>query len=82
MIRGLSPFPGAWTMAGGKRLKLLRCRVAEGTGAPGTVLEDAVVACGDGALRLVQVQPDGKGPMTAEDWLRGARIAPGQRLGD
>ncbi|WP_224816913.1 methionyl-tRNA formyltransferase [Hasllibacter sp. MH4015] len=82
LIRGLSPFPGAWTVAGGKRLKLLRCRLGNGQGTPGQVLDGTVIACGDGAVELVQVQPEGKGPMAAEDWARGARIAPGQFLGD
>lgn len=81
-IRGLSPFPGAWTMVAGKRLKLLNSRVVQGSGRPGCVLDDAVIACGKGAVALMQVQPEGKGPMAAEDWLRGARIAPGQTLGD
>jgi methionyl-tRNA formyltransferase len=81
-IRGLSPFPGAWTMADGKRVKLLRVRVGDGSGLPGTILDDAQVACGTGALAMMQVQPEGKSPMSKEDWLRGARMAPGARLGD
>ena len=80
-VRGLSPFPGAWTMVEGRRVKLLRSALAEGSGAPGTVLRDLVVACGTGAVAITSVQPEGKGPMTAEDWLRGARIVPGQKLG-
>lgn len=81
-IRGLSPFPGAWTMVEGKRLKLLACRVAEGSGAPGEVLSDLTIACGQGAVAITQVQPEGKGPMVSADWLRGARIAPGQIVGE
>jgi methionyl-tRNA formyltransferase len=80
-IRGLSPFPGAWTMADGKRVKLLRVRAGVGSGAPGTVLADAQIACGSGALMLIEVQPEGKSPMSAEEWLRGARLQPGARLG-
>jgi methionyl-tRNA formyltransferase len=80
-IRGLSPFPGAWTMAGGKRVKLLRSGLAEGSGVPGTVLEGAKIACGSGAIALREVQPEGKGPMSAEEWLRGARLPPGTRVG-
>lgn len=80
-ILGLSPFPGAWTMAGGKRLKLLQARVAEGKGAPGQVLEGFTVACGDGAVEITRVQPEGKGAMDTKDWLLGARIAPGTILG-
>ncbi|MGP1356310.1 methionyl-tRNA formyltransferase [Roseicyclus sp.] len=81
-IRGLSPFPGAWTMAGGKRVKLLRSGLAQGSGAPGEVLADGRVACGSGAVALRQVQPEGKGPMSAEEWLRGARLPVGSRLGE
>lgn len=76
-ILGLSPFPGAWTMAGGKRLKLLQSRVASGTGSPGTVLEGLKIACGEGAVEITRVQPEGKGAMDTKDWLLGARIAPG-----
>ncbi|MEM7721691.1 MAG: methionyl-tRNA formyltransferase [Pseudomonadota bacterium] len=81
-IRGLSPFPGAWTEVAGKRLKLIRSRVVDGFGAPGTVLDGFTIAAGDGAVEIVQVQPEGKGPMLSADWLRGARIAPGDRVGE
>lgn len=81
-IRGLSPFPGAWTMVNGKRVKILASSVGDGTGAPGMVLDGSTIACGSGAVDLIQVQPEGKGPMTAEDWMRGARLAPGDRLGE
>jgi methionyl-tRNA formyltransferase len=76
-IRGLSPFPGAWCEVapeGGKpeRLKILRSTLAEGHGEPGTVLDDALtIACGDGAVRLLEVQRAGKRAMTAEEFLRG-----------
>ncbi|UWQ96054.1 methionyl-tRNA formyltransferase [Rhodobacteraceae bacterium M385] len=76
-ILGLSPFPGAWTMAGGKRLKLLQSRVADGAGAAGTVLNGLTIACGEGAVEITRVQPEGKGAMDTKDWLLGARIAPG-----
>jgi len=86
--RGLSPFPGAWFElparpgAQAARIKVLRSTRGEGSGAPGTVLDhDLTVACGDGAVRLTQVQRAGKQPMTAEEFLRGARIVPGTRLG-
>lgn len=80
-IRGYSPAPGAWTTLpaelGGERLKVLRCRIVEGGGDPGavTVTKRAVtVACGAGALELVEVQAHGKKPMRAADWARGLRI--------
>ena len=80
-IRGLSPFPGAWTMIGGKRVKILRSRPARGPGKPGQVLSGLTVACGTGAVEITEVQPEGKPRMTAEAFLRGARIAPGVVLG-
>jgi len=80
-IRGLSPFPGAWTLAGGRRLKLLRSRVVDEQGAPGQVLRGLVVACGTGAVEITEVQPEGKPAMMADAYLRGARIAPGDFLG-
>jgi len=83
--RGLSPFPGAWfELPGGQgaRIKVLRSTRGEGSGAPGTVLDDRLtVACADGAVRLIEVQRAGKQPMKADEFLRGARIAPGARLG-
>ena len=80
-IRGLSPFPGAWTMIGGKRVKILRSRPARGAGKPGQVLSGLTVACGTDAVEITEVQPEGKPRMTAEAFLRGARIAPGVVLG-
>ena len=71
-IRGLSPFPGAWFEIDGVRVKVLRSTRGEGSGAPGTVLDDKLtIACGDGAVRLVQVQRAGRQPMSAEEFLRG-----------
>lgn len=83
-IRGLSPEPGAWFEVGlGKapeRIKVLRSQLAEGGGAPGTVLDgELTVACGSGAVRLLQVQRAGKQPVTAAEFLRGLR-APHSRL--
>jgi methionyl-tRNA formyltransferase len=85
LIRGLSPFPGAWFEVGteGKpeRIKVLRASLAEGKGAPGEVLDDALtVACGSGAVRLVELQRAGKKPMPAAEVLRGFPISPGTRL--
>jgi methionyl-tRNA formyltransferase len=76
-VRGLSPFPGAWLEAGpdGKRerIKVLRTALAEGKGEPGAMLERAapVIACGDGAIRLVEVQRPGRKPMTGPELMRG-----------
>ncbi|MFN4061759.1 MAG: methionyl-tRNA formyltransferase [Paracoccus hibiscisoli] len=70
-IRGLSPFPGAWCMVGDERVKLLSSALAQGAGAPGTVLPDFTVACGTGAVRVTLAQRAGKRPMTPDDLLRG-----------
>jgi methionyl-tRNA formyltransferase len=80
-IRGLSPFPGAWFEVGGVRVKALRSTKGEGKGVPGTALDDRLtVACGDGAVRLTQVQREGKKPMRAEEFLRGTAVKAGTRL--
>jgi methionyl-tRNA formyltransferase len=80
-IRGLSPFPGAWFEARGDRVKVLRSGVSEGNGPPGTVLDDRLtVACGDGAVRLTQLQRAGKGAMDTGDFLRGFPLEAGDRL--
>jgi methionyl-tRNA formyltransferase len=79
--RGLSPFPGAWCEIGGARVKVLRTTKAEGSGAPGTVLDDRLaVACRDGAIRIVELQRAGKQAMKAEEFLRGTPVAPGTAL--
>lgn len=70
-IRGLSPFPGAWCDVGGERVKLLRSRLALGNGTPGQVLEGFIIACGTGAVEVLQAQRDGKRPSDAADMLRG-----------
>lgn len=80
-IRGLSPFPGAWTTLNGKRLKLLMARVVPGRGAPGEVLDGLTLACGDGAVQVDQVQAEGRARQDAADFLRGTAIAPGTVLG-
>ena len=81
LIRGLAPFPGAWTEIGGERVKLLLSEMAVGAGAPGEVLDGLTVACGAGAVRVLAVQRAGRGAMEAEAFLRGTPVAPGTRLG-
>ncbi|MBL4806507.1 MAG: methionyl-tRNA formyltransferase [Rhodobacteraceae bacterium] len=77
-IRGLSPFPGAWTEIAGERVKLLNCVLMSGEGSVGTALDDALlIACGQGAVRLTRLQRAGKGPMDAVDFLRGFPVATG-----
>jgi methionyl-tRNA formyltransferase len=79
--RGLSPFPGAWCEIGGARVKVLRTTKGDGAGAPGAVLDDRLtVACGGGTIRILSLQPAGKRAMAADEYLRGARVAPGTVL--
>ena len=75
-IRGLSPFPGAWCDMAGERIKLLRCRLAQGQGAPGQILQGLTVACGEGAVEITELQRQGKRPMPAGDFLRGVQSLP------
>jgi methionyl-tRNA formyltransferase len=85
-IHGLSPFPGAWCEAAldgeAARIKILRCEPAKGTGSPGDVLDEHLtIACGDGALRILELQRAGKAPMKSADFLRGTPLKPPARLG-
>ena len=85
-IRGLSPSPGAWvemTIRGkSQRVKLLRSELVAATGAPGTLLaDDMTIACGEGAVRLVELQRAGKGAMKAGEFLRGADFKLGDIIG-
>ncbi|HTC05335.1 MAG TPA: methionyl-tRNA formyltransferase [Xanthobacteraceae bacterium] len=76
--RGLSPLPGAWCeFPGAARVKILRTIKGEGSGAPGRVLDDKLtIACGNGAVRLIELQRAGKQPMAAGEFLRGTPVAP------
>jgi len=80
--RGLSPFPGAWfehSKIG--RIKVLRSTEGSGAGEPGRVLDDELtVACGEGAIRLLELQRAGRQPMHAEEFLRGTPIPRGSTL--
>jgi methionyl-tRNA formyltransferase len=83
LIRGLSPFPGAWTRVRGERVKLLASREAQGQGAPGTVLDEALtIACGIGTLRLTRLQRAGRGAQGTDEFLRGFPVEPGETLGE
>lgn len=78
-IRGLSPFPGAWCEmeinGAVERVKLQRSTLGTGSGAPGTVLDDALtIACGEGSVRLLTLQRSGGRPLSATDFLRGAQV--------
>jgi methionyl-tRNA formyltransferase len=85
-IRGLTPAPGAWFSApqNGRdmRIKILRAQPVAGAGAPGTVLDGALtIACGVGALRIIELQREGKAASDAAAFLRGFALPPGARLG-
>jgi len=82
-IHGLSPFPGAWSeiVGEGTRVKILRCELTKGAGPPGSVLDDHLtIACGEGAIRAIELQRAGKAPMQAADFLRGTAVKPGTRF--
>jgi methionyl-tRNA formyltransferase len=84
-IHGLSPFPGAWSEIAGEgdaaRVKILRCALASGSGTPGSVLDDQLtIASGDGAIRIVELQRAGKGPMKAAEFLRGTPVKQGTKF--
>jgi methionyl-tRNA formyltransferase len=84
-IHGLSPFPGAWsevTVDGETvRVKILRCALADGSGAAGAVLDEQLtIGCGEGAVRITLLQRAGKAPMQAADFLRGTPLKRGARF--
>lgn len=81
-IRGLNPWPVATAQLCGKRVKIYRSRLAEGSGEPGTVLsvKPLVIACGEGAVELLEVQPEGKKRMSAEAFAAGHRIKAGETI--
>jgi methionyl-tRNA formyltransferase len=84
-IHGLSPFPGAWAEivldGAPARIKILRCELVDRSGVSGDLLDDHLtVACGTGAIRILDLQRAGKAPMKAEDFLRGTPLAPPMRL--
>ncbi|MFY8155491.1 MAG: methionyl-tRNA formyltransferase, partial [Rhabdaerophilum sp.] len=80
-IRGLSPAPGAFFEVEGRRVKVLRATIAEGSGPAGTVIGENVIACGSGAIRLLEVQPAGKAAMSAADFARGKGLPMGSKVG-
>jgi methionyl-tRNA formyltransferase len=84
-IHGLSPFPGAWCeipIEGQPvRVKILRCAIADGAGEAGELLDDRLgIACGEGVVRILELQRAGKAPMKAEEFLRGTPLKPPLRL--
>ncbi len=94
LVRAMQPWPAAQTTwrprqsatAAPARLIVLKTALADGNGSPGQVLESdlgrLIVAAGEGAVELVQVQVPGKKPVSARDFLHGYRLSPGDRIGD
>ncbi len=87
-IRGLSPFPGAWFEAKGERIKVILAEpvagsgaTGRGSGAPGEILSDRTIACGEGALKLITVQRAGRAAIDAQSFWRGFSLSPGESLG-
>jgi methionyl-tRNA formyltransferase len=82
--RAVTPWPGATSGFGGRRLLVLGSRPEGGKGEPGEVIEvnaqGVLVACGDGTLRVERVKPEGRAEMAAAEWARGARLAVGDRM--
>lgn len=80
-IRGLSPHPGAWFELEGARVKALDSRLVTGAGAAGEALDDQLtIACGEGAVRLIKLQREGRAPLPAAEFLRGNPVTRGVRL--
>jgi methionyl-tRNA formyltransferase len=84
-IHGLSPFPGAWCEirieGEPARVKILRCELVDGSGVSGDVLDDRLtIACGEGALRILELQRAGKGAMKVGEFLHGTALKPPMRL--
>ncbi|WP_298858358.1 methionyl-tRNA formyltransferase [uncultured Sulfitobacter sp.] len=81
LIRGLSPFPGAWFEMDGVRVKVLESRLVEGAGPAGEVIDEALhIACGEGAVALTRLQKAGKGAQDVDVFQRGMQIAVGADL--
>lgn len=82
-IRGLSPFPGAWTEYGDKLLKMFRSRIAAGSGDPGRIIrceDELVIACSNGAVEILQLQQQGRQKLDVATFLRGFSFSVGDRL--
>ena len=82
LVRGMNPWPVAFFEEDGKKIKVLKSRVAAGSGAPGQVLalSPLTIACGEGALELTEVVPEGKKPMAGTAWAAGRRLKAGDTL--
>jgi len=85
LVRGFTPWPGAYTSLESKTLKLYKVSVAEGSGTPGEVIatgkDGIIVACGSGSIRIEELQLEGRKRLSAAEFLAGYRLEPGSRLG-
>jgi methionyl-tRNA formyltransferase len=82
-VRAFRPVPGAYGQLEGEPVKIWRARVVEGAGAPGNVLQtgdDIVIACGDAALAVSELQRAGGRRLSAKEFLRGHRLSAGARF--
>ena len=86
-IRGVTPIPGAFAYLNGKMIKICRATVDSGKGEAGNVISldgigdgGIVVACGEGAIKITRLKPEGKGVMSAGDFIRGRKIAENDRF--
>ena len=84
-VRGMDPWPSAYTLLAGKTLKLWKVRAVDGSGKAGSVIEigkeSFTIACGEGAIEVLEVQLEGKKRMSAGDFLKGSTLNIGQELG-
>lgn len=82
LVRGLNPAPMAKAMLDGKLVRIHQAKAMQGKGEPGCVIDPAklIVACGSGAVKLITVQPEGKKPMSGEEFSRGKRLQGGERF--
>ena len=74
LVRGLCPWPVAWTELGGRKLKIFRVKTLDRTGKPGEMAEQDgafLVYCGEGAVELIEVQPENGRRMSGSEYLRG-----------
>jgi len=80
-VRALNPWPSTFSYLGDVQHKLLEVKVEDSRGEPGSVLDNRLlVACGSGALRILRIQAPGRAAMTSDEFLRGRKIAPGDRF--
>ena len=80
LIRGVSPWPGAYTIFGAKRLKIHNAALCDKNGEAGALLDEArlIIGCGEGSVELLEVQLEGAKRISAADFIRGQRLSKGK----